>query len=479
LANTEGRPSGLAVQSAAPRPPKAAPDGERLTVPLGLAERMSGVTVLLVVADVLAATAAGLLFSVPAFGIIGLAALLVICRSNARVYRRRLRLSYADDFPRSAASAAVAFGLAVGIFLVLNDTGPKDDDIVYVMVAFVVLSELQRVVVFAVCVLGRRRFGRGARTLVLGTDDAGVDLARQMVEHPEFGLRPVGIAELTPTEPPSRPLAVPFLTGDLASLIITHRIGTVVLAMPGAVPAQTRDAAITANRLGCSILMLPRMPELYRDSPDVERLYGYPLVRLYSDPTRRVSWWAKRALDRLAAGLALVLLSPVIAACALAVYLESGRPIIFSQQRVSVDGRLFTLLKFRSMTPRDDHESQSRWSIAGDRRVGPVGRLLRSTSLDELPQLWNIVRGDMSIVGPRPERPGFVELFSARHEGYGARHRVPAGLTGLAQVNGLRGDTSIADRARFDNYYIANWSLWLDATIVVKTLREIVRRGTR
>lgn len=446
-------------------------------MPLGLNERLSGLTMLLVVADVIAATAACLLYKVPLFGIVGLTAVLLICRSNARVYRRRLRLSYVDDVPRSVASAAAAFGISVSVFLLLNSAGPKDDDVVYVILVFLGLSELQRIIVFAVCNLGRRRFGRGDRALVLGTDDAGVTLAQKMVDHPQFGLRPVGIAELERTSPLTRPLAVPFLAGDLASQIIENRVSAVVLAMPSAAPAETREAAITANRLGCSILMLPRMPELYRDSPDVERLHGYPLVRLYSDPTRRVSWWAKRALDRLAAVVALVLLSPVIAACVVAVYLESGRPIIFAQQRVSVDGRRFTLFKLRSMAPRDDEESASRWSIAGDARVGPVGRLLRRTSLDELPQLWNILRGDMSIVGPRPERPGFVAEFTDRHEGYSARHRVPAGLTGLAQVNGLRGDTSIADRARFDNYYIANWSLWLDVKIVLMTLRELTRRG--
>jgi lipopolysaccharide/colanic/teichoic acid biosynthesis glycosyltransferase len=113
------------------------------------------------------------------------------------------------------------------------------------------------------------------------------------------------------------------------------------------------------------------------------------------------------------------------------------------------------------------------WNIAADPRVSRIGHMLRRTSIDELPQLWNIVRGQMSLVGPRPERPTFVERFEQEHERYWARHRVPVGLTGLAQVNGLRGDTSISDRARFDNYYIANWSLWLDAKVLLLTLREV------
>jgi lipopolysaccharide/colanic/teichoic acid biosynthesis glycosyltransferase len=127
-----------------------------------------------------------------------------------------------------------------------------------------------------------------------------------------------------------------------------------------------------------------------------------------------------------------------------------------------------------------DHlESATKWSVAQDERLGRFGRFLRRTSLDEIPQLYNILRGDMTLVGPRPERPHFVERFSSEYLDYGWRHRVPAGLTGLAQVSGLRGDTPIPDRTRFDNYYIENWSLWLDLKIVLRTLREVVSGGGR
>jgi lipopolysaccharide/colanic/teichoic acid biosynthesis glycosyltransferase len=128
----------------------------------------------------------------------------------------------------------------------------------------------------------------------------------------------------------------------------------------------------------------------------------------------------------------------------------------------------------RSLRPADDEESATNWSVAGDLRLGPVGRFLRRTSIDELPQLWNILRGDMTLVGPRPERPHFVDKFSAEYDRYAHRHRVQAGLTGLAQVSGLRGNTSIADRARYDNYYIEHWSLWLDIKILIRTCAEIL-----
>jgi lipopolysaccharide/colanic/teichoic acid biosynthesis glycosyltransferase len=137
-------------------------------------------------------------------------------------------------------------------------------------------------------------------------------------------------------------------------------------------------------------------------------------------------------------------------------------------------GQRFSLVKFRSMRPADQAESDTTWSIDDDQRVGPVGRVLRRTSLDELPQLWNVLRGDMTLVGPRPERPYFVDRFSTENPTYAGRHRVPTGLTGLAQVSGLRGDTSISDRTRYDNYYIENWSLWLDVKVLLRTVQEVV-----
>ncbi|MCZ0981083.1 sugar transferase [Streptomyces diastatochromogenes] len=161
--------------------------------------------------------------------------------------------------------------------------------------------------------------------------------------------------------------------------------------------------------------------------------------------------------------------------CALAVRLSDGPGVLFRQERVGQHGRHFTLLKFRTLRPSDDTESATRWNVAGDRRMSAAGSFLRKSSLDELPQLWNVLRGDMSLVGPRPERPYFVAQFSKIHTGYAARHRMPVGLTGLAQVHGLRGDTSIEDRCRFDNHYIDHWSLWQDVCILLRTAAGLVR----
>ena len=173
--------------------------------------------------------------------------------------------------------------------------------------------------------------------------------------------------------------------------------------------------------------------------------------------------------------LALVVLSPAAAACALAVRLEGGPGVIFRQERVGCDGVRFQLLKFRSMRPANEQESKTQWNIANDDRLGPVGRMLRITSLDELPQLFNILRGDMSLVGPRPERPHFVEEFGRAVPRLRGSAPGPCGLTGWAQIHGLRGDTSIEERARMDNFYIENWSLWLDFKILLRTSVSVFR----
>ncbi len=158
---------------------------------------------------------------------------------------------------------------------------------------------------------------------------------------------------------------------------------------------------------------------------------------------------------------------------ALAVKFSSPGSILFRQRRVGQDGHEFELLKFRTL--RHNDESDTQWSVIGDTRLTAIGRFLRRTSLDELPQLWNVLRGDMSLIGPRPERPFFVARFSADIDGYKHRHRLPVGLTGWAQVHGLRGDTSIEARTRFDNHYIEHWSIWRDLVILGRTAAEVVR----
>jgi exopolysaccharide biosynthesis polyprenyl glycosylphosphotransferase len=234
------------------------------------------------------------------------------------------------------------------------------------------------------------------------------------------------------------------------------------------------DVVRTPQASRCDLLVVPRMHHFATQTGAGDHIGSIPVTRIRTPNLHGLSLGVKRAFDIVAAGAIFVVTMPVIAVCAILVRIESGPGVIFRQARVGRHGVVFDCLKLRSMRPADETESATNWSVAGDCRVGPVGRFLRRTSIDELPQLWNIIRGDMTLVGPRPERPHFVDKFSSEYERYAYRHRVQAGLTGLAQVSGLRGDTSIADRARYDNYYIEHWSLWLDVKIVIRTFAEVL-----
>ncbi|SDD76022.1 sugar transferase [Actinokineospora iranica] len=473
---------GIDTAAAAESPPALArrrarlrersPDGSWLDAMLA---RVNAVAVLLVAVDLVALTVAARTLALSLEWTVVVGAVLVGARASGRLYRRRLWLSWLHDLPRSVSATAIAFGLVTLVILVSGHGDGTGSPAQWAVLLFALVDEPARICVFTFGRWARRRLGRCDRSIVVGAGKVGIDLAGSMLAHPEFGLRPVGFIDPEPVRDPVS-LPVDLLEDDLAHAIKRLRVGTVVLAFSHARDSPVVAAAVTAHRHGCTTLVVPRMYELYQDGPDIDRLRSYPLVRLRTAPTSRPSWWIKRGMDVVLASVALVALSPVIALCALAVLLESGRPMFFQQTRVGMDDRTFVLYKLRSVRPGKEDDSQTKWSMEGDARVGPVGRFLRRTSLDELPQLWNIVRGDMSFVGPRPERPGFVRKFSAIHELYWARHRVPTGLTGLAQVHGLRGDTSIADRSRYDNYYIANWSLWLDAKILFLTVGELLRR---
>jgi lipopolysaccharide/colanic/teichoic acid biosynthesis glycosyltransferase len=181
----------------------------------------------------------------------------------------------------------------------------------------------------------------------------------------------------------------------------------------------------------------------------------------------------KRVVDLTLAPCLLFLFLPTIVACVLAVGLERRKGVVFRQVRVGFNGNRFVMLKFRSFKPMTPGGSEARWTI-DPARIGPVGRFLRRTSIDEIPQLINVLRGEMSLVGPRPERPYFADLFAKQHPDYSRRLAFPCGITGWAQVNGLRGNTSIQDRVTYDNFYIDNWSLWMDLKILLLTIPQML-----
>ena len=436
-----------------------------------------GVTPFLAVADVLAWTAAVALSGGARGSHLVLLAVTLVLYMSAGLYRSRLSLSALEDLPvlvgRSLAAAAISTTCALLVDVRLVSAGLLVT--ASLMAGFVLLG---RASAYGVVRQFRALGWVNHPTLLLGAGRVGGQLARLLLEHPAYGLRPVGFLDADPLlTDAERP--IPLLGGQeaLASVIVEFGVRDVVVAFGSLPESNMVDIIRTCDRLDAEIFFVPRLFELHHTSRDMDQVWGLPLVRLRRAAFRSPSWKLKRAMDVICSAAALTALSPLFAVLALAVRLEGGPGVLFRQERTGLDGRSFQLLKFRSLRPVDETESATRWNVKHDERLGRVGRLLRSTGLDELPQLWNILRGDMTIVGPRPERPHFVSTFANTYPRYMSRHRVPAGLTGWAQVHGLRGDTSIEERARFDNYYIENWSLWSDVKIILRTVSTVLRRA--
>lgn len=388
------------------------------------------------------------------------------------LYRPRLSRSILDDLPPLVAGG-VATVLTPAAFSRRSLPGELDRGSALALAGVVAGRAL------AYTTIGRMRCKGRVRhnTIVVGAGHIGIDLARLLREHREYGIDPVGFVDLEPRVDDLRDLPVPLLgsPSDLAELIEDYNVRDVIVSFSSLRESQLIEVLRTCDRLDVEIFFVPRLFELQHTTRDMDYAWGIPLVRARRAAFRSAAWRLKRVVDVAAAGAGLVGLSPVMAACAAAVRLKDGPGVIFKQERVGMDGKPFTVYKFRSLKPMDESESQTNWNVSKDDRLGPVGRFLRRTSLDELPQLWNVLKGDMTLVGPRPERPHFVEVFGQHIPRYVARHRVPAGLTGWAQVHGLRGDTSIQERARFDNQYIENWSLWGDIKILLRTAGQVLR----
>ncbi|WP_202638856.1 sugar transferase [Bailinhaonella thermotolerans] len=400
--------------------------------------------------------------------------LLLLCAARGQ-YRPGFSPSALDDLPGLAGCglAALFLGVLAGAPSTPAPALPAAG------LAFLVLACGGRTAGYAVLRAGRRREESG-RALVVGTSPAGRRIARGLAAHPEYGLRPVGF--VADREAPRAGPEDERVLGGLdaaAEVVSAHEVRTMIVPVAGAAGApgaRAMAAARAGQRLGCDVLFVPEPGGPAAALLRVEdHILGFPVARMRRDPRERPSWPVKRVADVAVAALGLVVALPVLAACALAVRRDGGRGVLFRQVRVGARGTCFELLKFRTFTPADEHESATRWSVAGDERVGRVARFLRRTSLDDLPQLWNVLRGDMSVVGPRPERPYFVDRFARAFPHYRSRHRVPVGITGWAQVHGLRGDSSIGDRARFDNHYADTWSLWGDVKILLRTAGAVLR----
>jgi len=263
---------------------------------------------------------------------------------------------------------------------------------------------------------------------------------------------------------------------ELSRLVGREAVDEVIIALPNANSEDLLNVIAHCDRSTISIKVLPDQFQIMAGQLSVGELSGLPLLNLRDVALRGWKLSLKRAIDLVGSAIGLVLLSPLMFLIAILIKLDSPGPALYTQERMGLDGKRFYLFKFRTM--RADAEAHGPgWTRPDDPRRTRLGAFLRRTNLDELPQLINVLLGDMSLVGPRPERPIYVEEFRKRIPRYMERHREKAGITGWAQVNGLRGDTSIEERTKYDLWYIENWSVWLDIKIILMTIWQTITGG--
>ena len=309
--------------------------------------------------------------------------------------------------------------------------------------------------------------------VVVGTGELAANVLGTIREQVRLGLRAVGVV----AHSQSKALVgeniqhTPVLgtVDELESILESHGVDQVIVALPIDKLDALAPIMEVLSRQTVDVRLVPDFYQYMTLCGSVDEFSGLPIINLQATPL--VGWNSvlKRAFDVVAAGVGMLIAGPLMAAIALLIRLTSPGPVLFRQERVGMDGRRFSMVKFRTM--RVDAEAHgARMTVPGDPRRTRIGTILRKTSLDELPQLWNVLRGEMSLVGPRPEQPCFIESFKKEIPRYALRHKIKAGMTGWAQVNGMRGDTSIEKRIEFDLYYIENWSLLLDIKIILRTV---------
>jgi exopolysaccharide biosynthesis polyprenyl glycosylphosphotransferase len=320
--------------------------------------------------------------------------------------------------------------------------------------------------------LARRRGYNLRHVLVIGTGPLVGALASRLASYKRLGLRIVGIYVTEGELAPSPNEGVPRIGNqeDLAKIVRGGGIDQVFVTLPLEQAAKLRAIQELLGDEPVTLHYVPDLGELATLHGSVEEFDGLQIISLQSTPVAGWNAFLKRALDLSLGTLALMVSAPVMALIAVAIKCTSPGPVFYRQERMGLDGRRFTLLKFRSMVEDAERHTGPVWASDNDPRVTPVGRWLRRTSLDELPQLINVLRGEMSLVGPRPERPPLIEEFRAAIPRYMLRHKMKAGMTGWAQIHGWRGNTSLKNRVEYDLDYIENWSLWRDIKILAQTL---------
>jgi exopolysaccharide biosynthesis polyprenyl glycosylphosphotransferase len=414
------------------------------------------------------------------------------------LYRTRLRALVLDGVVPVISAVSIGAMTVAVLGLFMNGHAPAQTATVRAWLFALIAVGIGRIALSGAQRAARARRLVGKPVLIMGAGVVGAQVARRLEAHPEYGLAPVGFLDEDPrsiAEVGGRDLPVLGTVEDLDATVASTGVRHLIVAFSSVADERVSRLIQRCQELGIEVSVVPRMFDTINNRVGYDTVGGLPLMSFTRVDPRGLQFAIKHALDRVLALVFLLLLSPIILSSALAVRLSSRGPVLFRQRRVGRDGNAFDLYKFRSMRVEPDRTGSEQggdepapaeFSIVGDIAPGgvegpdrrtAVGRFLRRTSLDELPQLLNVLRGEMSLIGPRPERPEFVELLNQDIVRYDDRHRVKSGITGWAQVHGLRGQTSLAERVEWDNYYIANWSIGLDLKILMLTIVTLFRNA--
>ena len=400
-----------------------------------------------------------------------------------RLYYIPRAVSRVDQFYYvfAAVSIGTLVAVAISTFLFKNDRLILDYPramIIYAWVLTILLLVLGRLAHQLMRSALRNRGWGKDRVIVVGTGDMAQVVVQRILRSPYLGYELLGV--VNGAEPGSTGGGVPLLgtPEDLPELIETLGLDEVIIAMPEKGHRETVRVISYCERGRVSIKIFPDVFQFVTSQASIDELGGLPLLSVRDYALRGYLLIFKRLMDMLGAAIGLVFLSPLMLLIAIAIKLESPGPVFFVQERMGLDAKPFRMIKFRSMR-RDAESAGPGWTTDNDPRQTKLGTFIRKIEADELPNLINVLIGEMSMVGPRPEQAHYVEQFRETVPRYMDRHQEKGGMTGWAQVNGLRGDTSIAERTKYDLWYMENWSILLDIKIILRTVWQIVERKSR
>jgi exopolysaccharide biosynthesis polyprenyl glycosylphosphotransferase len=404
---------------------------------------------------------------------------IVMVFAFARLYRLARMPSRIDEFYRIVASTTVATLVGVALASLLFKNSALDIDysrgmVLYAWVFTAIFVTGGRVTHAQIrAELRQRGLGRD-RVLIVGTGDVGQMIFHKIESNPGMGYEVVGLVKANGGKGTLPGLPILGQASDLAPLIDEHQVDEVIIALPEATHQEILMLISECERGKVTIKVFPDVFQYMAGQVTIGDLGGLPLLTVRDIALRGWRLVVKRLIDVVGAACGLVLLSPLLMLTAILIKLDSRGPAFYAQERMGLDGRPFMIFKFRSM--RTDAEADGPgWTVEDDPRTTRLGRFLRRINMDEFPQLINVLIGEMSLVGPRPERPVWVNQYRRSIPRYMDRHWERGGMTGWAQVNGLRGDTSIPERIKYDLWYIENWSLLLDIKILIRTVFNFFR----